>query len=118
MNKDRINAYLAKRMGRCWHEFVPQDDSRNHCEEIFKNKYGIWDNFFTPLGYDKLRDWYDGWDNDKQNRFMDYILKPAMKLVYNHDRINTICGFVATDAFHRNNLAPLMYEFIRSESND
>jgi hypothetical protein len=117
MNKRAINKELTELLGECWHEEVTAETMGlykcSKCDDPFYYNDEL--DYFTDEGYGKLRDVYDGWDEKKRARFMAYILRPLLATKRSHEDISDLCFIVLMDAFHRDNLAPLMLEFLKGK---
>ncbi len=96
MTKDDINFYLSGVLG----------DRKGDSE----TGEMVYPDYSSNEGYGKLRDMYDGWDKKKRSRFLTYI--------ETHLTIDIECdwGEYILHAFHRDNLAGLMLEFLKSEN--
>ena len=105
--KEEINQYLTEEAGRCWHVtkdmavFGDVDIGCGKCGEMFSYKNT---DFFTPLGYDKLRDYYDEWD----------VIRQSMFYVYLKMKLPQCSGFlIGKKAFHKDHFAELIYGFLK-----
>lgn len=116
MSKEAISQYLTEAMGECWHEWydVSSWEIKYPCVKCGERWFvrpleeqGA-PNFFTNEGYGKLRDFYDGWDDEKRTKFLVFLTGTIVNVGW--ESIGTI-----VEAFHRDNLAPLMAEFLQGE---
>lgn len=114
MNNEEINKYLTEAMGECWHEGDSYYSANGtvhclHCQRVVQRKFQscsiVNSNFFSNEGYGKLRDWYDGWSEERKDKFNIYVLR---------NRPEGVLGQwdTAIYAFHRDRLARLIYEFL------
>lgn len=92
INQCKINKFLANAIGEFYGELPPYPD------------------YHTNEGYGKLRDFYDGWDEDKQLLFIGFIEDKDHKEC---DGIIMPYFMAYLHAFHRDNLASLMAEFLQ-----
>lgn len=110
MDKQAINKELTELLGECWHEWSINTYSCKKCEACYSTKKSYIADFFTNEGYGKLRDVYDGWDteyNNKQYKFVAFLTKK--------EKMVALLASQVLHAFHRDNLAPLMLEFLKGE---
>jgi hypothetical protein len=105
---EEINKYLTEAMGGCWHR--ARNNNERICRLCMTSVYGgiesINPDFSTATGYDKAREFYDGWDEEKSQRFMRHIYSTVHKN-YPSEQI--------LHAFHKDNLAKLMMKFLQGE---
>jgi hypothetical protein len=125
MSNEEINKYLTEAMGECWHEAgskrriwdarVQRDCScgeSSRWEHITTDvsKYRFLQNdFSTWTGYGKLRGFYDGWGQSRRLDFWTFIMSHDLDKVYRDD------WDIAIYVFHKDRLAPLMYEFLKED---
>lgn len=115
MNKEAINKYLTEAMGECWHEWNMIEDSppfrRYVCQSCDAKAINPADNIdlYSNEGCGKLVDMFWKWDFTMQMRFFTFINKTKIRKGYELD------PFSLLHAFHRDNLAPLMAEFLQGE---
>lgn len=104
-DKQAINKELTKLLGECWHDAPHM--LNGYCSKC--GKVAIFNDFFTNEGYGKLRDVYDGWHWTKQEAFLALVKSKIVRKVMENTDVRII------HAFHRDNLAPLMLEFLKQE---
>ncbi len=94
---ERINEALHKILG-----LEPIDTGGNiECLE--------YPDYKTNEGYGKLIDVYDGWEESKQKKFLELAKSKIIKKVMENTDIRIVF------AFHKDNFAPLMLEFLKQE---
>lgn len=103
LRSQEINKYLTEAMGECWHEWGEVGCKCLKCKSI---QYVNTNDFYTNEGYGKLRDWYDGWDENKRERFLDYLIDII------DDELSDYCIIRYLQVFHRDRFATLICEFL------
>lgn len=109
-DKDEVNRYLAKAMGLCWHENGTSFFKCPDCGKGTQSHPYVLSrvNFSTATGYDKLREFYDGWSEVKKLRFLVFVTGTVVNLNWNSvEKILHV--------FHKDRLGTLMYEFLKGE---
>ena len=116
MTKEEINRYLHEQMGLCWHETgVSLVLGFHKCIKCGEFVNGRHPDYFSPLGYDALREWYETWPKEKQAKFMSYILKPVIVGGVSDDVLSDMCMIRTLQVFHRDRFAPILSEFLKEK---
>ena len=123
---EEINKYLTEAMGECWHEWdkytpiwsmkknIPEGKAFT-CSECdlhvrdLKDGGGKRNDYFTWQGYGKAREFYDGFDRCEQLDFQDWLVKRCEAGLVDG---SLLYREILLHAFHKDNLARLMYEFL------
>ena len=93
-DRDKINKSLTEAMGECWHNRPCEHPQHTNCYR--NNDFSTWE------GFGKLREFYDTWDDDKQQgywRYADFNLPDDL--------------IVADYIWHKDYTADLMYGFLQ-----